>query len=291
MRSMTGYGKSVYSGNDYLIEFEIKSVNSRFLELKLNIPRELSFLELEINNLIKSRISRGKISVRINLISFKPPELKINAIKLAAYNNVFKEIKAITGNQDDIPLHLFLENEQIIYQSDDLSKDNDLKSRIMEVMSTGLAEHQETASKEGKSMYNYMQQAITDMSAALSKIADSFPAYKLEVNERMQAASKTLYNGKLADEEMNRLALEIALYVEKSDITEEIVRLEHHLRKYAETMNKKGDMGKNLNFILQEMQRETNTMGSKYSHNSIFDEIILIKEEIEKCREIVQNIV
>jgi uncharacterized protein (TIGR00255 family) len=129
------------------------------------------------------------------------------------------------------------------------------------------------------------------MSAALEKIADSFPAYKMEVNERMQTASKTLYDGKMGDEELKRLALEIAMYVEKADVNEEIVRLEHHLKKFTETMTKNGDIGKNLNFILQEMHRETNTMGSKYSHNSIFDEIILIKEEIEKCREIVQNIV
>jgi uncharacterized protein (TIGR00255 family) len=291
MRSMTGYGKSVYSGDDYLIEFEIKSVNSRFIEIRLNIPREISFLELEINNLIKNKISRGKISARVNLISFKPPDLIINENKLSAYNNVFKKIKDITGNQDNIPLHLFLENEEIIYQSEDLSKDIDFKDKIINVIKVGLVEHQETAGKEGKAMYNYMKQAVMDMDVALQKIANSFPAYKLEVNERMQNASKTLYDGRMGDEELNRLALEIAMYVEKSDVTEEIVRLEHHLKKYTETMDKPGDMGKNLNFILQEMHRETNTMGSKYSHNSIFDEIILIKEEIEKCREIVQNIV
>jgi len=291
MRSMTGYGKSIYSGEDYMIEFEIKSVNSRFLEIRINIPRELSFMEMEINNIIKDRINRGKISGRISLISFKPPELKINAIKLKAYNEVFAKIKQITGNKDDIPLQLFLENEEIVYQSDDLSKDNDLKSKIITVVEDGIKDHQDSALKEGKSMHDYMLKALKEMRESLSKIEVAFPAYKTEVNEQIQSHAKELYGNQLGDEELKRLALEIAIYVEKSDVTEEIVRLHHHFNKFQETIYNDDDMGKNLNFILQEMHRETNTLGSKYNHNAIFEEMINIKEEIEKCREIVQNIV
>jgi len=291
MRSMTGYGKSVYSGEDYLIEFEIKSVNSRFLEIRINIPRELSFMEMEINNIIKDRINRGKISGRINLISFRPPELKINEIKLKAYNDVFDKIKKITGNKDDIPLQLFLENEEIVYQSDDLSKDNDLKAKIISVVKDGISDHQETAFKEGKSMHDYMQMALKGMKESLSRIEIAFPTYRDEVNEQIQMHAKELYGKQLGDDELKRLALEIALYIEKSDVTEEIVRLHHHINKFKETINNTDDMGKNLNFILQEMHREINTLGSKYNHNTIFEEMISIKEEIEKCREIVQNIV
>ena len=288
---MTGYGKSVYSGEDYLIEFEIKSVNSRFLEIRLNIPRELTFMEIDINNIIKDKINRGKISGRINLISFRPPELKINEIKLKAYNEVFEKIKQITGNKDDIPLELFLENDEIVYQSDDLSKDSDLKDKIISVVEDGIIEHQDTALKEGKSMHDYMHQALMGMRESLSKIEVAFPTYKNEVNEKIQSHAKELYGRQLGEEELKRLALEIAIYVEKSDVTEEIVRLHHHLNKFQETIDKEDDMGKNLNFILQEMHRETNTLGSKYNHNAIFEEMINIKEEIEKCREIVQNIV
>ncbi|MDP8221301.1 MAG: DUF1732 domain-containing protein [Candidatus Stygibacter frigidus] len=291
MRSMTGYGKSVYSGEDYLIEFEIKSVNSRFLDIRMNLPRELSFMEMEINNIIKDKINRGKISGRINLISFKPPELKINETKLKAYNDVFVKIKQITDNNDDIPLQLFLENEEIVYQSDDFSKDNDLKSRIISIVESGIKNHQDTALKEGKSMHDYMMQAVKGMRESLSKIEIAFPTYRNEVNEQIQSHAKELYGKQLGEEELKRLALEIAIYVEKSDVTEEIVRLHHHLNKFQETIDNENDIGKNLNFILQEMHRETNTLGSKYNHNAIFEEMINIKEEIEKCREIVQNIV
>ncbi len=291
MRSMTGYGKSVYSGEDYLIEFEIKSVNSRFLELKIALPREINFMELEINNQIKDMINRGKVTGRINLVSFEPPELVINKNKLAAYSKVYNEIRQYTGNKEDIPLQLLLANEEIVYHNEDLTQNKKLKAKILEVISEGIAEHQASANREGKAMQDYMQKAFKLMMAALDKIEELFPEYKTEINDRMQTSAKTLFKGRLSDEDINRLSLEIAMYVEKADVTEEIVRLKHHIIKFGETIYLEQDTGKTLNFILQEMHREINTIGSKYSHNSIFEELLLIKEEIEKCRELVQNIV
>lgn len=291
MRSMTGYGKSVYSGEDYLIEFELKSVNSRFLEIRLSVPRELTFMEIELNNLIKSRINRGKVSGRLNLISFEAPELAVNQTKLRAYKQLYDKIKQETGSADAIPLQLYLENEDIIYHQEDLSKNINLKNRLIEVVNNSLDIHQESAQLEGVSMKQYLIKALEKMQKSLLILESSYPTYKTEINDRLQDSANTLFKGKWQDEELNRLALEIALYVEKSDVTEEIVRLKHHLEKFRETIDSGKDCGKTLNFILQEMHRETNTLGSKYNQNSIFSEMITIKEEIEKCREIVQNIV
>jgi uncharacterized protein (TIGR00255 family) len=291
MRSMTGYGKSVYSGEDFILEFEIKSVNSRFLEIRLSVPRELTFLEIEINNKIKGTISRGKISGKLNLVSFEPPELIINRSKLASYLKVMHEIKDITGNQGDIPLDFFLQNEEILYHNEDLSGHSILKEKVFYVIEEGLNEHQRSARNEGESMRNFLVSSSLQMHKSLDIIKGSFPEYKSEISSRMQNAASNLYKGKLCDEDMNRISLEIAFYIEKADVTEEIIRLEHHIKKFSEAILAAEDIGKTLNFLLQEMHREINTIGSKYSHNSIFEEIILIKEEIEKCREMVQNVI
>jgi len=291
MRSMTGYGKSVYSNDEYLIEFEIKSVNSRFLEIRLNLPRELTFLEIDINNMINKYISRGKITGRINFISFKNPDIKINKKKLIAYKKIYDDIKRVTNSNHEIPIEIFLNNEDIIIQSDELSEDNDLKIIILEVIKNGIDQHQKLAIQEGNSMKSYLIEASEIIYKSLKLIEKSFPEYKKQLNDRIKNSTRKLYSNHLNDDDLNRIALEVALYVEKYDITEEVIRMHHHLDKFKDTIDNKKDCGKTLNFILQEMHREINTMGSKYNHNSIFNDLIVIKEEIEKCREIVQNII
>jgi len=288
---MTGFGKSVYDGDDYYIEFELKSVNSRFMEIRQTIPRELSFLELSITNLIKSGISRGKISGKMNFVSFENAGLKVNESKLASYQEIYNKIKSKTGSNDDVPLSVYLANEEIVFQSEDVSENKTLKERILSSVKACIERHQESALQEGESMGISMRTSVEKIEKSLSNIESFYPGYKERVNSRLQESAKNLYSQKLKEEDLNRLALELAIYLEKSDINEEIVRLYHHTKKFSMTLDKDGDIGKTLNFILQEMHREINTIGSKFNENEIFDDILLIKEEIEKCREMVQNLV
>lgn len=291
MKSMTGYGKSVYEGKDYYIEVELKSVNSRFLEIRTSIPRELSFLEIDINNMIKKRISRGKISVKISFLSYLPPVLKINENKLNTYHKLYKNIKKTINSQDDIPLSLFLENDEIIIQNTDESGNADLKERIFSTLTACIDNHSESAYFEGASMFDFLNRSKETIKEALKIIEGHYPSYKEKISGKLLEAAEKVYSEKLTDEDMNRISLELVLYLEKADINEEIVRLQHHTDKFSATLHQEGEKGKTLNFILQEMHREINTIGAKFNENEIFDQIIQIKEEIEKCREMVQNVV
>ncbi|MCF7921014.1 MAG: DUF1732 domain-containing protein [Candidatus Cloacimonetes bacterium] len=291
MKSMTGFGKSVYDGDDYHIELELKSVNSRFLEIRLTLPRELSFLELEISNLIKTKINRGKISGKLDFVSYESTGLMVNEQKFHSYNKIYSRIKELAGSKDEIPLSLFLGNEEIIFQSDDISGNETLQSRILGVVAECIEEHQLSSLKEGNSMLIFLRDSAARVLNSLKNIQEFYPGYKERINIRLQESAQNLYSQKLTEEDLNRLALELAIYVEKADINEEIVRLYHHTDKFISTLTQDGDKGKTLNFILQEMHREINTIGSKFNENEIFDDILLIKEEIEKCRELVQNVV
>jgi len=160
----------------------------------------------------------------------------------------------------------------------------------MKTLDEAITAHQKMALTEGDSMKEYCFNSLSTMSSALNKIETEFPKYKKEIYSRLKDNIEELLGAFTKEEDHKKLLLETAIYVEKADITEEIVRLNNHIDKFSALLEEKTELGKKLNFILQEMHREINTIGSKFNSTKVFDDIILIKEEIEKCREIIQNV-
>lgn len=291
MKSMTGYGKARYSDDDFEIDIEVKSVNGRFLDTKIKLSRELSFLEMELKNNLKKRIKRGKVEINIDFQNKIIPELALDEENLKAYWKIYNQAKKVLGTKSEIPLEQLLSEYNVISIKTDNLECEKFKNLILKIFEKALSEHQEMALDEGKSMLNFFNSAIQKMSSSLSKIENEFPKYKKEMSEKLKNNLTTLLKQKLEDDDYKRILLESAIYTEKADVTEEIIRIKHHLDKFEEKINQKNtEIGKSINFILQEMQREMNTIGSKFNSTSVFDEIISIKEEIEKCREIVQNV-
>ncbi len=291
MKSMTGYGKARYSDDDFEIDIEVKSVNGRFLDTRIKLPRELSFLEIDLKNTLKRRIKRGKVEININFQNKIIPELSLNEENLKAYWNIYNQAKKVLETKSEIPLEQILSEYNVITLKTENLECGKFKNLILNIFEEALSEHQQMALNEGKSMLNFFNSAIKRMSFSILKIEKEFPKYKKEISEKINNNLTVLLKQKLEDDDYKRVLLESAIYVEKADVTEEIVRIKHHLDKLEEKINQKNtEIGKSITFILQEMQREINTIGSKFNSTNVFNEIISIKEEIEKCREIVQNV-
>lgn len=288
MLSMTGYGKSEYSDENYALEIEVKSVNGRYLDIRMQIPSELNYLELEMKNLISNYIKRGKVEVYLNLDNKSVPEYILNSKKLSAYKQILEAIYKKIGNSGDIPIEAILAEDGIIEQQTELESEQ-LQYIVLSTLEKALQAHYKIAKNEGESMLKYLQESVQKISTSLSIIEKLFPQYKKQLYERLVNNIDELLQNKLAEEDYRRILLETGVYVDKADVTEEIVRIKNHLQKFQSSLSEQ-TVGKKLNFILQEMHRETNTIGSKFNTNDTFEHILTMKEEIEKCREIVQNV-
>jgi len=291
MKSMTGYGKAKFTDENFDLEIEIKSVNSRFLDLKIKNPRELNNFEQFVNKQIGKMIKRGKVEARLSLKDKRNVELTLNEPKLLAYWNVLQKAAQLVGHGDSVSLDRVLEEPNIIETADMALDEDMLKNMIETTLTKALANHKKMADHEGESMRVYSAEAMDRIEAALTHIENEFPAHKEHLYNKLKTNVEELLGRFLAEEDHRRIMMETAVYVEKADITEEVVRLKNHLIKFRNKINAKyGEKGKNLNFILQEMHREINTTGSKFNSDKVLDEVILIKEEIEKVREIIQNV-
>jgi len=291
MKSMTGYGRSRLVDESHEIEIEIKSVNSRFLDLKYRFPRELSFLESKLDGFLKKQIRRGKIQVNINVKSKQGASLELNEENLKIYWDLYSKAADILGIQNERSISRILSEPDVIVHQEENPEAPEFVNKLISTFKDALNEHHKMASSEGESMRAYLLESVKIMQNSINKLDKEFPNHKNIIHQKMKTNIEKLLKSKLDDEALKRVMLEAAVYVEKADVTEEIVRLNDHIEKFKTKVNQNNsEAGKSINFILQEMHREINTIGSKFNSTKIFDDVIRIKEEIEKCREIIQNV-
>lgn len=288
---MTGYGRSRFADDAHEIEVEIKSVNSRFLDLKYRLPRELSFVESKLDGILNEKIKRGKIQVNINVKSKKGASLELNETNLKTYWELYSKAANILGVENDGTLSKILAEPEVIILQEENPEEPEFLNKLINTFESALDEHQKMAVQEGDSMRKYLIESSDMMLNSIQKLDEEFPKYKHEIHQKMQSNIETLLKEKLDNEALKRIMLEAAVYIEKADVTEELVRLKDHIGKFKTKVKQNdSEAGKSINFILQEMHREINTIGSKFNSTKIFDDVILIKEEIEKCRELIQNV-
>ena len=286
---MTGYGREVYNDDKYSVETEVKSFNSRFLDLSVKLPKEISHYEFEIRNLIKERLKRGKISVNINLTT-NTNEKEVVSIDQNALQSIIgslEEIKRHSNYSGDLTIANVLELKEFYvkeYESDlDLSWEN-LKDSIIKATDDLI----EMRSKEGIELKNDIEFRVKSIDTALTSIENLAKNSTAEYFEKFRDKAKKLYDEFVDDED--RFLIELGILSEKHDVTEECIRLRSHIKLFYETLDNAVDIGRKLNFICQEMNREVNTINSKSVSSEISHLGIRIKEELEKIREQVQNI-
>lgn len=287
--SMTGYGKGIAKKGEISVEVEIKSLNSRYLDLSLRLPKFLLSKEFEIREKIKNKIKRGKVYFSVTVkkgdLEERFNEIDPSAVKLAV--NTLKDIKKSAKIADKIKLSDILIFQNMLFK-DDTDQASEEMGLVNESIENAILELNKMREAEGSELEKDLKKRLSIIEDALLYIEENAGVSVKEYFEKLKERATQL----VADLANNndRLNVELALLSERSDVTEECVRLRSHIKMFSDTLTKPEDAGRRLNFIVQEMNREANTINSKSLSSSISHNGIMIKEEIEKIREQIQNI-
>ena len=287
--SMTGYGKGLAESPKIKVEVETKSVNSRYLDIILKTPSSLINKEYEIREQIKSKISRGKLTVLIQIKSNNSAEeiISVNNDKLKGYLSLIKQLKKTAKINEKIKLEHLLYNKEL-FEGNDLDLSEEEFEVIKKAINAALDALLKMKLNEGKELVKDLRKRIEIIEKKLAEIeAETLTSVK-EYYQKLKDKVKLIVDDAKFDND--RLELELAIIADKADITEECVRLKSHIKFFSESIEKDDEPGRKLNFLCQEMNRETNTISSKTISTSITHNTVLIKEEIEKIREQIQNI-
>jgi uncharacterized protein (TIGR00255 family) len=287
---MTGFGRSSKEEEGKSFVLEIKSVNHRYLDLNIKMPRNLASLEERIRKSVSEKISRGKVDIYItqNIIATNDIVANFNFALADSYVNCLKEIRDRYDIRDDISVSLVARFPDIITLNQQESDVEKIWKCISTPLNEALSLLVAMREREGLKLKEDILSRCDYVKELLNKIAERAPAIVLEYRERLEKRVKELLNDSKLDE--SRLATEIAIFADKSNVDEEIVRLNSHLVQMRETLELAEPIGRKLDFIVQEMNRETNTIGSKANDLELVNTVLNIKNEIEKIREQVQNV-
>ena len=286
---MTGFGRDTFSNDNITIETEVKSLNSRFLDISLRIPRELYIHEFAIRDIIKKNIKRGKISLNISM-TLSENSSENTQLDPDEFNNTLetlKQIKTLGSINEEIKIEhlLSLGDKFLNNKKNEIEVEFDI---IEKAIKNALDNLIEMRTYEGLELKKDMDSRIEKIVSTTNSIEELVPTSTKEYFENFKEKASKLFETFVTNDE--RLYQELAILSEKHDVTEECVRLKSHIKLFNETVNNSIDVGRKLNFICQEMNREANTINSKSASTEISHNGIIIKEELEKIREQVQNI-
>ena len=291
IRSMTSFGRSSSEeGQKRVFTVEMKSVNSRYLDVNIRMPKTLISLEEEIRKMISNSLNRGKVDVFINLKNYNDgsgiPKVDINLAQ--GYLECLKEIEAKLGVKNDVSVMQIARFPEVITVVEEEDKIEAVWQELKPLINDSLDMMIGMREVEGNKLKEDILSKITVIEELVSKVeefADTIPkTFKIRLEERI----KELLGNVDIDE--NRVAMEVCMLADKATVDEEIIRLRSHINQVRETLTLKEPVGRKLDFIVQEMNRETNTIGSKSSDIQMTNIVIDIKNILEKIREQVQNI-
>jgi len=290
IKSMTGYGKSTLEINSRKYQVEIKSLNHRYLDISIRMPKQLSYLEETIKQQISSKISRGKIDVFISWEnnSIEGRTIKINTALAKAYIEELRKLAEEENLSDNIEVNDIARYPDVLIVQEN-QEDETIKNEIIEVVNKAVKNLVEMKQNEGIKIAEDLQKRLDYIQEEVNKVKEFSTGlineYIVKLEERIK---ELLPNNQEIDK--NRLMQEIVIYADKCSIEEEVTRLNSHIGQFKEFLKSDETVGKKLDFIIQEMNRETNTIGSKSNNLNITNGVIDMKTEIENLREQVQNI-
>ena len=289
--SMTGFGRAECQDGDYSYKAEIRSVNNRFIEINTRLPKAFLDLELPLKKLVKSHCARGSINVTITLANANGNpgdwEIKPNLPLASQYVEALKEIQTSLGLEGKVNIDSIIGLREII-KVEPVAIDPAKESLLLNIAESALASLQKMREEEGKYLQNDLSERIDTIEKHAEQIKTRQPEIIQEYKARLKEKIKLLNDGIEIDE--SRLAQETAILADRCDITEEITRFVSHLKQFRKLFESTEPMGRKLEFITQEINREVNTMGSKSSDTQVANLVIEIKSALEKIREQLQNI-
>ncbi len=281
-----------YENNVYRFKIEIKSVNHRYCDILVKMPRHIGYLEDDIKKIIKGKINRGKIDVYINLEYIDESSLDISIdIPLAkAYKSAIEELSSALGLDDSFSLENILDIPDII-KIEKRAMDEELLAQSLKIaLDMALDNMLNMRLLEGRELGSDILLKLENIQRELDIIENRAPMLGEEYRDRLRERVRELLDDDIILDE-DRLSNEVAFFADKSSIDEEIVRLKSHIKQFKEIILKeKGPVGRKLDFLIQELNREINTIGSKSNDMTISKSVVNLKAELEKIREQVQNI-
>ena len=290
VKSMTGYGRAVETVNGREFTVEVRSVNNRYLDCSVKLPRGLSFAEDTVKQAVKNTISRGKVDVFLSVRSEGAEDVKVtlNTAMVEGYLAAMKQMAADYGIRDDISVStLSRMNEVFTVEKPEVDEDQ-LLADLMGVVNKALCSYDAMRTAEGKALEADLRSRGETILNLVSQVEAGSGQTVIDYRTRLENKLKEVLASTTIDE--SRILTEAAIFADKIAVDEETVRLRSHLQQMNQMLTSGGAIGRKLDFLLQEMNRESNTIGSKCSDVRLARIVVDIKAELEKIREQTQNI-
>jgi uncharacterized protein (TIGR00255 family) len=289
IRSMTGYGRGEHEEAGCRFSAEVKTVNHRYCDIAVRIPREISALEEKAKKLVQRYVSRGRVDLVISMVetASRQVSVKVDKALVQGYLSAFRELASL-GVKDDVTVSTLARFPQILLEErEDLAVEAMwpvLEVALMKSMESLLVSREQ----EGKGLAQDLESRLKGITKNVAEIEEKAPGVVEDYRNRLRERAEKLLHGQEVDEE--RFLMEVALFADKCSISEELVRLRSHANAFANALRQEDAVGRKLDFIVQEINREVNTISSKANDFEISSRVVEIKSEVEKIREQVQNI-
>ena len=290
IKSMTGYGKGEATTDHGTFTVEIRSVNHRFGEVSVRMPRGFMALENEVKRAVSALLKRGKIDVFVQWEEAMTGESlpQVDMVLARSYYTTFNHLACELGVLDQVPLSLVIAQKGVLRENSSTLAVEDYRDQLMSALQAAVAALDAMRTREGEALAADLSARRIQVAEWTALISERTPVVVIEYRQKLKARLEQLLEGTELDE--TRLAQEVALMADRCDVTEELVRLASHFTQFDEALRLPEPVGRKLDFLMQEMNREVNTIGSKSSDAGITTLVIRIKAEMEKMREQVQNI-
>ncbi|WP_241657126.1 YicC/YloC family endoribonuclease [Halobacillus salinus] len=291
VRSMTGYGKHSAHVEDAQIDIEVRSVNHRFLDISTKLPRNLLFIEEKLKRRIKEKLARGRVDIFVTVEGKGLFEKKVDIDYglLDQYVEKWKEVKDRYQLTGDVSIDMVSKLEDIFTVREVESNTDVLQLALVEAMDIAIEHLLAMRVEEGLRLHDDFEKRLDTITAVLEKLEDKRPRIVEEYREKIRERIEE-YAGETLDPDESRVLQEVGLLAEKGDVTEELTRLKAHVHQFRTTLERHEAIGRRLDFVVQEMHREVNTIGSKSNDTEVSEWVVALKSEIEKLKEQVQNI-
>ena len=290
MRSMTGFGRAKLEKSNRIYSIEIKSVNHKYSDISIKLPRSLNYLEDSIKKQISSKVARGKIDVFVTFENYSEQgkEVVINEELVKEYMEKFKLLAEKNNLSMNIPVTEITKLPDVLTLKETEEEEDTIQNELLECLEQAINNFVEMRTIEGNKIKEDLKARIDKVECDVQKISEYSTRLVQEYVVKLEERIKEILKTDVVDQ--SRLAMEVVLFADKCSVEEELTRLKSHIEQFRTLINSEGTIGKKIDFLLQEMNRETNTMGSKSGSLDITNLVVNIKTELEDIREQIQNI-
>ncbi len=288
--SMTGFGRAEARQNGFLVTTEVRSLNHRFLDIDLRLPKELGVFERQIKDLVSSRLARGRVNVTVTVQGGDVPVggITVDRVLASKYVQLAEDLRQEFGLKGALDVQQLLGFPDIICFEAPRSLDEEIWKTARESIEAALDELGDMRVREGGEIGEDLKSRLDNITGLVDLIERHAGGNAKEAYDKLKKKVESIADSEIVN--AGRLEMEVAVLADKADVTEECIRFKSHNKLFSELLDNENSEGRRLNFLLQEMHREANTIGAKANDSQISHWIVDIKEDIEKLREQIQNI-